>query len=220
MMGREMSSPLSIASVTSVIKSMLENGLVMHGAIAVVGELSVTALPPDRISTGTDERSQLNIYLYRITPNTAWRAVPTNGAAKGSSTGESRPAPLSLDLHYLLTAYGERDYHAETLLGSAMELLHETPVLTHETITPLLASLKEHGAAGASSVSVFTDVIESIDRITLSPEFLSMEDLTKLWSALQARYRLSATYQVTVLMRAAADTVPDAVHPSSRARNG
>ncbi|HKT38143.1 MAG TPA: DUF4255 domain-containing protein [Ktedonobacterales bacterium] len=193
-----MSSPLSIASVTSVIKGVLENGLVMHGATAVVGELAVTALPPDRITTGSDERSQLNIYLYRITPNTAWRAIPASGAQPPGA----RSVPLSLDLHYLLTAYGERDYHAETLLGSAMELLHETPVLTRETIAPALASLAERGASGAS---VFADVIESIDRITLSPEFLSMEDLSRLWSALQARFRLSATYQASVLMRAASD---------------
>ena len=203
-----MSSPLSIASVTSVVKSMLENGLVMHGATAVVGELAVTALPPDRIATGADERSQLNIYLYRITPNTAWRAI----SASDSSGVGARAVPLSLDLHYLLTAYGERDYHAETLLGSAMELLHETPVLTRETIAPIVATL---AARGNSGMSVFTDVIDSIDRITLSPEFLSMEDLTKLWSALQARFRLSATYQASVLMRAA----PDVAVPSKSSRN-
>jgi Pvc16 N-terminal domain len=207
-----MSSPLSFASVTSVIKSVLENGLVMHGATAIVGELAVTALPPDRITTGADERSQLNIYLYRITPNTAWRAVPTNG----SRQAEARAIPLSLDLHYILTAYGERDYHAETLLGSAMELLHETPVLTRETIAPALAALAERGVSGASGSAVFADVIDSIDRITLSPEFLSMEDLTKLWSALQARYRLSATYQASVLMRAA----PEAVAAAQRTRSG
>lgn len=204
-----MSSPLSIASVTSVVKSMLENGLVMHGATAVVGELAVTALPPDRIATGADERSQLNIYLYRITPNTAWRAIPANGSADNGG----RTVPLSLDLHYLLTAYGERDYHAETLLGSAMELLHETPVLTRETIAPIVATL---AARGNSGMSVFTDVIDSIDRITLSPEFLSMEDLTKLWSALQARYRLSATYRASVLMRA----LDDATISAKRTRNG
>ena len=204
-----MSSPLSIASVTSVVKSMLENGLVMHGATAVVGELAVTALPPDRIGTGADERSQLNIYLYRITPNTAWRAIPANGSADNGG----RTVPLSLDLHYLLTAYGERDYHAETLLGSAMELLHETPVLTRETIAPIVATL---AARGNSGMSVFTDVIDSIDRITLSPEFLSMEDLTKLWSALQARYRLSATYRASVLMRA----LDDATISAKRTRNG
>src|SRR5690242_19328164 len=203
-----MSSPLSIASVTSVIKSVLENGLVMHGATAVVGELAVTALPPDRITTGADERSQLNIYLYRITPNTAWRAISSDA----TRTNGTRAVPLSLDLHYLLTAYGERDYHAETLLGSAMELLHQTPVLTHETIAPTLASLAERGGSGAS---VFADVIDSIDQITLSPEFLSMEDLTKLWSALQARFRLSATYQASVLMRAA----PDIAVPSRSSRN-
>jgi hypothetical protein len=200
-----MSSPLSIASVTSVIKSVLENGLVMHGATAVVGELAVTALPPDRITTGADERSQLNIYLYRITPNTAWRAVPTSSVPQNGG----RSVPLSLDLHYLLTAYGERDYHAETLLGSAMELLHETPVLTRETIAPTLAAQAERGGSGAQ---IFANVIDSIDRITLSPEFLSMEDLTKLWSAFQARYRLSATYQASVLMRAAPDVVVSAPH--------
>ncbi|HEX5548043.1 MAG TPA: DUF4255 domain-containing protein [Ktedonobacterales bacterium] len=209
-----MSSPLSIASVTSVIKSVLENGLVMHGATAVVGELAVTAMPPDRITTGADERSQLNIYLYRITPNTAWRAIPSDA----TRTNGARAVPLSLDLHYLLTAYGERDYHAETLLGSAMELLHETPVLTRETIAPTLAALAERGDAGDAGASVFADVIESIDRITLSPEFLSMEDLTKLWSALQARYRLSATYQASVLMRATDAAEPS--QPMQRSRKG
>ena len=203
-----MSSPLSIASVTSVIKRVLENGLVMHGATAVVGELAVTAMPPDRITTGADERSQLNIYLYRITPNTAWRAISSDATQPNGA----RAVPLSLDLHYLLTAYGERDYHAETLLGSAMELLHQTPVLTHETIAPTLASLAERSGSGAS---VFADVINSIDRITLSPEFLSMEDLTKLWSALQARFRLSATYQASVLMR----TAPDVAVSSRTSRN-
>jgi hypothetical protein len=204
----EMSSPLSIASVTSVIKSVLENGLVMHGATTIVGELAVTAMPPDRITTGADERSQLNIYLYRITPNTAWRAIPSDA----TRTNGARAVPLSLDLHYLLTAYGERDYHAETLLGSAMELLHQTPVLTHETIAPTLASLAERGGSGAP---VFADVIDSIDRITLSPEFLSMEELTKLWSALQAHFRLSATYRASVLMRA----TPDVAVPSRSSRN-
>ena len=219
-----MSSPLSIASVTSVIKSTLENGLVMHGATAVVGELAVTALPPDRIATGADERSQLNIYLYRITPNTAWRAIPASGASGATGNG-ARPVPLSLDLHYLLTAYGERDYHAETLLGSAMELLHETPVLTRETIAPTLAALAERGGSSGAGAPIFADVIESIDRITLSPEFLSMEEMTKLWSALQARYRLSATYQASVLMRAASDANQPAQpsqlsQQSHRSRNG
>ena len=202
-----MSSPLSIASVTSVIKSVLENGLVMHGATAVVGELAVTAMPPDRITTGADERSQLNIYLYRITPNTAWRAISSDATQPNGA--RAVPLSLSLDLHYLLTAYGERDYHAETLLGSAMELLHQTPVFTHETIAPTLAESSGSGA------SVFADVINSIDRITLSPEFLSMEDLTKLWSALQARFRLSATYQASVLMR----TAPAVAVPSQSSRN-
>ncbi len=86
-------------------------------------------------------------------------------------------------------------------------------MLTRETIAPIVATL---AARGNSGMSVFTDVIDSIDRITLSPEFLSMEDLTKLWSALQARYRLSATYRASVLMRA----LDDATISAKRTRNG
>ncbi len=66
-----MSSALAIASVTAVLKSLLDNRLVEQGAPASVGDVSVTALPPDRITTGADERSQLNLFLYRVTPEFA-----------------------------------------------------------------------------------------------------------------------------------------------------
>ncbi len=38
-----------------------------------------------------------------------------------------------------------------------------------------------------------------IGQITVTPEFLSMEELSRLWSGLQARYRLSATYEASVV---------------------
>ena len=43
--------------------------------------------------------------------------------------------PLALNnLHYLLSAYSGGDLHAEILLGYAMQLLHEMPVLTRAAI--------------------------------------------------------------------------------------
>src|SRR5437764_7400909 len=122
-----MSSALAIASMTYVLKNLLDNRLVQSGVTASVGEVTVTALPPDRITTGSDERSQINLFLYRVTPHTAWRGGPSRTEESGTRT-----PPLALDLHYLITAYGERDFQAEILLGSAMQLLLETPALTRE----------------------------------------------------------------------------------------
>ena len=82
-----MSYALAIATVSAVLKSLLDNRLAEQGVAATVGDVSVTALPPDRISVGTEERSQLNLFLYRITPNTALRRSRAGGSREGRGAG-------------------------------------------------------------------------------------------------------------------------------------
>jgi hypothetical protein len=190
------SSALAIASVTSILKDLLDSRLIDHAVTSRVGDVTVTALPPDRIPVGADERGQLNLFLYRLTPHSGWRAVDPSLSA-GS------PPPLALNLHYLLTAYGEQDFQAEILLGYAMQLLHETPLLPSETIREVLASISRNGATGRdgtvhSAVSVF-DLADHVEQISVRPEFLSTDETSKLWSALQARYRPSAAYEVSTV---------------------
>jgi Pvc16 N-terminal domain len=191
-----MSSALAIASVTSILKDLLDNRLINHAVTASIGDVTVTAQPPDRIPVGAEERGQLNLFLYRITPHSVWRAA-----------GESSPAgstpPLVLNLHYLLTAYGEQDFQAEILLGYAIQLLHETPLLSSETIREILTSISRNGSTGApdtvhSAVSSF-DLADHVEQISVRPEFLSTDETSKLWSALQARYRPSAAYEVSAV---------------------
>src|SRR5687767_12379652 len=126
-----MSSALAIAAVTAVLRDLLHNGMIDHDLVTSIGDVAVTALPPDRIPIeGTDARSQLNLFLYQATPNQGWRNV---GLPSRNSNGErATNPPLALDLHYLLTAYGMKDFHADILVGYAMQLLHETPVLSRE----------------------------------------------------------------------------------------
>src|SRR5712692_11446223 len=103
-----MSSALALASVTALLKDLLENGLASGGVTSKIGgDTTVSALPPDRVASGADERAQLNVFLYLITPHAR---LPTN-----SARGPARR--LSLDLHYLLTAYGAQDLQTEILLG-------------------------------------------------------------------------------------------------------
>ena len=208
----EMSTALAIASITAALKSLLENRLVALGVPASVGDVTVTALPPDRITTGTDERSQLNLFLYRVSPNTRWRRSEANGSSNGGGNGGSlgrdgksagsqvdiAPAavPLALDLHYLLTAYGEKDLHAEILLGYGMQLLHEVAVLSREQIEAALARL-DGGKGGTQGSDLLGQPME---QICVAPEFSGTEEISRLWSALQARYRPSAAYKVSTVL--------------------
>jgi hypothetical protein len=67
-----MSSALALASVTAVLKSLLENGLASGAVTSKLGaDATVSALPPDRIPYGADERAQLNLFLYLVTPHPA-----------------------------------------------------------------------------------------------------------------------------------------------------
>jgi hypothetical protein len=190
-----MSSALAIASVTAVLKNLLNTALIQQSAATSVGDVVVTALPPDRIPTGTEERPQLNLHLYRLTPNSSWR----RNDLFASQERQQQKLPLALNLHYLLTAYGERDFQAEILLGYAIQCLHETSVLTQETIRSALVSISSGGKVAPSALSAST-LADQLEQIKISPEFLSMEEMSKLWSSLQTRSRLSITYQVSVVL--------------------
>src|SRR6266404_9156228 len=110
-----MSNALAIASVTAVLKDLLNNGLIDHDITSAVGNVTVSALSPDRIdTTSLNQQSQLNLFLYQVTPNAGWRNVglPSRNA-NGDRTSNQ---PLALNLHYLLTAYGALEYHSEILL--------------------------------------------------------------------------------------------------------
>ena len=53
-----MSSPLAIATVTAVLKDLLNDGLVNSDLSASVGTVTVSALPPNRVGTGNNEPSR------------------------------------------------------------------------------------------------------------------------------------------------------------------
>jgi len=188
---RATSSALVLASITAVLKDLLENGLAERGVASELGgDTSVSALPPDRVTSGADERAQLNIFLYHVTPNVALRA--RNIGAGGA---------LVLDLHYLLSAYGAHDFHTEILLGHALQLLHIHPLLERDHIRSSLLSLAapHEGRVLPPAVSALgsAKLADSVDSLRIVPEFLTLEEMSKLWSAFQARFRPSATYRVS-----------------------
>ena len=85
-----MSSALAIASMTVVLKNLLDNGLIQQSAVASMGDITVTALPPDRVPIGAEERAQLNLYLYRLTPNSGWHRTRSLVSPETNERTDSR----------------------------------------------------------------------------------------------------------------------------------
>jgi Pvc16 N-terminal domain len=192
---RGRTSGLSLASVTAVIKHLIENGLASRNVTSQLGgDVTISALPPDRIPSGGDERAQLNIFLHQVTPHV------TLARARDESRGGMIPA-LSVELHYLITAFGAQDYQSEILLGHAIGVLHEASTLTSEQVRELLKAVSTSAdrrvVPPALATLAQSDLADQIDELRILPEFLNSEEISKLWSALQARFRPSVTYKVT-----------------------
>jgi uncharacterized protein DUF4255/IPT/TIG domain-containing protein len=194
------SNALAIAAVSAVLTDLLNNGLIDHDLTAV-GNVQVSAVAPDLVTTGTNEGPRLNLFMYHASTNQGWRNV---GLPSSSSSGErvSNP-PLALDLHYLLTAYASKDFHAEILLGYAMQLLHECPVLARDAIRKTLKVAPPVTGAilpPTQQTLVAADLADQVELIKVVPQAPSTEELSRLWTALQAHYRPTAGYLASVVL--------------------
>lgn len=199
-----MSNALAFAGVTAVLKDLLDTGMIDHEVTDIMGQgVTVSAVAPDSIQLGNEMGARLNLFMHQVTPNAAWRnaAYPSRDA----SGRRIANAPLAVDLHYLLTAYSNADLQAEVLLGYAMQLLHETPVLTRDAIRTALNPPNPPVAAGNLLPSVYqalraSDLADQYEQIKITPSVMNTEELSKLWTAIQSHYRPTAAYQVTVVL--------------------
>ncbi len=177
-----MSNASAIAAVTATLQAILGREIT---ADPDLNDTAVTALPPDKARTGITT-NQLNLFLYQVLPNAAWRNMDIPQRVKPGETGMT---PLALDLHYLLTAFGRDndttqpfDHH---LLGKAMSVLHDHALLGPDEIRL---------AFPGSGLETQADRV----RITLQP--LSVEDISKLWMGFATQYRVSVGYDVSVAL--------------------
>ena len=198
-----MSSALAIAGVTAVLRDLLNDGLINHNVSGLLGStVTVSALPPDRVvpANGT-ESTQLNVFLHQVTFNTGWRnhALPSRD---GSGAQRLTNPPLALDLHYLLSAYSAEELGSEILLGYAMQLLHDVPVLDRKAITTALTPSPTVGTTLPPALRALADcgLADQVEQIKLVPDLLSSEEMSKLWTAVQSHYRPSAAYVATVVL--------------------
>ena len=188
---QRMSSPLAIGAVSAVLRNYLDNGLIDVGA--PLSPVKITAVAPDTIKLDEPEPTpSLNLFLYRTSRNQGWTefGLPS---FDGNGSRVSAP-PLALNLHYLLTAYGNADFEAEILLGYAMHLLHERPVLDRAAIRRALqpSPLDSSILPPAFQALTASDLADQIEAVTITDEPMDSEEMSRLWSAMQAHYRPTA----------------------------
>lgn len=162
----------------------------------------MSCLPLDRIqSANGTPQNQLNLFLWKVSPNPGWvnERLPSRSPA-----GDRLANPyLALDLHYLLTAIGSADLHAEILLGYAMQIMHETPVLTRDAIRRSLGTgtvVTGQILPQPQQTLVAADLADQVEGIKITPYAADTEETSKLWSALNTSLRLTAMYHVSVVL--------------------
>lgn len=182
-----MSNHLAIATVTASLAQVLQSEVERD-----VPGSTVTTARPDAANAALGG-TRVNLYLYQVTPNAAWRNsdLPTR-ADNGRLMQKPR---VALDLHYLLTFYGnEAQHEPQRMLGSAVRALHSKPVLSREQIRRTIIS-------PALPFLALSNLAEDIELVKFTPTSLSLEELSKLWAVFfQTQYTLSVTYQGTVVL--------------------
>jgi uncharacterized protein DUF4255 len=195
-----MSGFLAVAGVTAVLRWMLREAITGSGVDNAVGATpTISALPPDRIVVGATEIPQVNIFMYHVSLNSGWRSV---GLPELDASGRRVSAPpLAIDLHFLLSAYGPNELDGEILLGWAMQVMHEQPVLTRDLVQTALTDIATHLGATAEDQQVgLSALADQAELIKLSPQSLSTEEVYRLWPAFNAHYRATAAYLATVVL--------------------
>ncbi len=188
-----MSSFLAIGGVSATLQALLRDRMELPAGM-VRTDLQVTvSTPQPENDQQAAESPQANLFLYRATENGALKNQMIPGQGHPSEYGHP---PLSLVLHYLLTAYGATDDNglvnetrAHFLLGSAMRVLHDYPVITESLMT-----------VNSPPVQVLHDSLRGeFEQVKVTLDPISLEDVSKVWTALTRPYRLSSAYSVSVV---------------------
>lgn len=181
-----MSNYLVIQGVAETLKSLLTNEM--------ENKVTVSFGPPDlKPTSGSSANGRINLYLYKIVENAYLKnqEIP----AQDQSDATAHP-PLSLILYYLLTPFPDSeeynenyDLNAHKIMGDAMSVFHDFPILTDDMEVPPDSGTK----------LLHTSLQNQVEKVKITLEPLDTEELTKIWMGLNNPYRLSIGYSVSVV---------------------
>jgi hypothetical protein len=156
-----------IGLVSASLKSLLEQELAPQEIKVTLQSPIDTSAPPSRV----------NLFLYRVIQNP--HLSNRDYLPKPGRPGELVHPPLSVNLFYLLTPFAGIDElgqaNAHDVLAEAMRVLHEHAIVPEQFL-----------AGGLRRGQI---------KVTLHPA--DVEELTKIWTALEKDLQLSTVYEVS-----------------------
>jgi hypothetical protein len=202
-----MSNALAIATVTQTLINRVTASL----AGSLVNGAHVTALRPDDAALqGAETTPRVNVFLYQVTPNAAFRNadLPTRGA---DGTLIRRPQ-LALDLHYLFTYYGnDANFEHQRLLGAVARYLHAYPILTRADVQAVEAM---QDSSNSNVLYLDSKLSAQSELVRLTLVNFSLDDISKLWAAFPTvDFVLSTTYVASVVLIETDDVPPGPALP-------
>jgi hypothetical protein len=204
---------IDMSLVTLSLVRLLQRYLARPEVVGMFPSESAVTVSGDPIDQFAQQSAQyaLNLYLYHLQEDEYHKNL-------AESSGDSPPVrfrEMGLNLFYLLTAHGgstsedeplNQPYLREQLLmGLAVKALHDYPVLDANTqiVTDRYAGDHHILPREPGSETPATDIGEL--RITLHPA--ALDELNKVWTAASAPLRLSAIYQVSVVLLRAEESM-------------
>lgn len=141
---------------------------------------SIALVSPGEIEGKDNVR--LSLFLYQVSENIYLK----NQEMENMGASRLKAPPLALDLHYMLTSYPspgiqdrtERTQEEHSILGRAMQVLHDNPILT--------------GSVLKGSLSAYDNELH------VMVTSMSLDDMSKIWSTFKEKsFRPSVCYLVT-----------------------
>jgi hypothetical protein len=153
--------------------------------VAVLNDALSTLAPPagaelhDLRGNIPDTPARVTIFLYDVLEDPSARNRPrVRGVFPPDDLTLGKP-PMALRLRYLLTPWSDDRLTDHLILGRTMQALYDDAILNGTQLEGNLALTNE------------------ALKVTLSP--LSLDERSRVWFAIQQRYRLSVAYEVRVV---------------------
>ena len=171
-----MSEFTAIRAVSKTLQGLLEEHVTNSPDPQLAG-VPVELVSPRELRDASEPPNPPNgisLWLYRVSRNPDLLNRPPE-----ITNGSVRRHPIPVDLYYLVSPIAANPDNEQALLGRILQVLNDHAIVRG---TDLRDDLEDE---------------ETELRVTL--ETLSLEELTRIWSALDESYQLSVSYRVQVL---------------------
>lgn len=162
-----MATVSAIHAITSGIAQVLSRAYQLRPITGLTCKFEPLGMSDFKKLDGAD--TKVSIVLYRVSHNEHLRNRPPPTLPTG------KPIPLTVNLHMLITIWADTALKEQSLIAWTLRELHMRPVMDKSMFADI-------GGFGVN------------DLVTMFPEELTLDDLSKLWQVLVPPLRPSLGY--------------------------